>query len=92
MAPEQCRGEPLDRRPSHGLLKLLGGEPGELVRRDSRFEELGIDDARCASAEGVVDVLVDHPELLQRPVVVAGDRAVIARPPEKLLELLEGSA
>jgi arsenate reductase len=36
----------------------------------------------------VIDAMVDHPELLQRPVVVSGDRAVLARPPERVLELL----
>jgi arsenate reductase len=36
----------------------------------------------------VLDALVAHPELLQRPIVVIGDRAVVARPPERVLDLL----
>jgi len=37
----------------------------------------------------VVDLLLEHPVLMQRPVVVRGDRAVIARPSDKVLELLD---
>jgi arsenate reductase len=36
----------------------------------------------------VLDLLLEHPELMQRPVVIRGERAVLARPPEKVLELL----
>jgi arsenate reductase len=67
---------------------MLGGPPGELVRKDKRFKELGLDAADFTTAARVVDLLVEHPELMERPVVIVGDRAVIARPPEKLLELL----
>ncbi len=58
------------------------------MRNDSHFKELGlsIDDYR--SADAVLDLLMEHPRLMQRPVVVRGDRAVIARPPEVVEELL----
>ena len=39
--------------------------------------------------EAVVEVLLEHPKLMQRPVVIRGDRAVIARPSEELLELMD---
>ena len=53
-----------------------------------RFTELGLTAADVADRAGVVAVLVAHPELMQRPVVVRGDRAVVARPPELVTELM----
>jgi arsenate reductase len=44
--------------------------------------------ADYVTAAAVVELLLAHPELMERPVVIVGDRAVIARPPEKLLDLL----
>ena len=79
---------PPDRATLEQLLDLLGGDPGELVRRDARFRELGLGPESCAGREAVVEVLLAHPELMQRPLVVRGDRAVLARPSEKVNELL----
>jgi arsenate reductase len=80
--------EPPDRGTLEHLLDLLGGDPAELVRRDARFRELGLGPESCASRDAVVELLLAHPELMQRPLVVRGDRAVLARPSEKLNELL----
>lgn len=79
---------PPDRATLEGILDRLDAPPSELVRRDKRFEELGLDDAACASREQVVELLLAHPEVMQRPVVVRGDRAVIARPPDRVVEIL----
>ena len=65
--------------------------PGDLVRKDKRFGELGLDAKNYADADAVVAILRKHPELMQRPVVLSGKRPVLARPPEKLLELLQCS-
>ncbi len=81
----------LDRPPSaeelHRLLDGLGGAPDVLVRRDSRFVALRLDSAALVDAEAVVALLLAHPELMQRPVFLVGDRAVIGRPPERVLDL-----
>jgi arsenate reductase len=74
------------------ILSLLRGEPGELVRKDGRFRELGLDADDYTDPDAVVELLLAHPELMQRPVVIRGGRAVIARPPEKLEALLEDGA
>ena len=58
------------------------------MRHDARFKELGLDPKALRLARGVVALLLEHPELMERPVVFVGDRAVIARPPEKVLDLL----
>ena len=56
---------------------------------DPKFSVTGLKPDVKLDAKGVVDTLVAHPEVMQRPVVVRGERAVIARPSEKVLELLE---
>ena len=80
---------PLDRATFERLLALLPDPPAELVRKDKRFKELGLDPAAYVTREQVVAVLLKHPELMQRPIVVHGKRAVIARPSEKVVELLD---
>ena len=64
-------------------------EPAELVRKDKNFKALGLDPVAYTTREAVVDLLFEHPKLMQRPVVVKGARAVIARPSERVLELLD---
>lgn len=81
--------DPLDRATFERFLGLLGGPPAELVRKDKRFKELGLDERAYVTREQVVDVLLAHPELMERPVVIRGKRAVIARPSERVLELFE---
>ena len=72
------------------LLDMLGGAPMDLVRvEDDRFAGLGLAVADVSDRAGVIAVLVAHPELMQRPVVVQANRAVVARPPELAVELLD---
>jgi arsenate reductase len=63
---------------------MLESSPADLVRKDKRFEELKLKAADYTSKQQVSALLVKHPELMQRPIVIRGSRAVIARPPEKL--------
>ena len=71
------------------ILDLIPDEPAALVRKDKRFQELGLDAADYQTKEQVVAVLLEHPELMERPVVFSGDHALICRPSEKVLELLD---
>jgi arsenate reductase len=80
---------PPDRATLERFLDLLPAPPADLVRKDKRFRELGLEAADYVTREQVVRLLLAHPELMERPVVVRGDRAVIARPSEKVLELLD---
>lgn len=77
-----------DRVELEGLMTLLGtDDPRSFVRsKESVFAELGLADA---DRDAVLDAITNHPTLLERPIVVRGDRAVVARPPELLLELLD---
>ena len=66
---------------------MLGTPVGELVRKDKRFDELKLNAADYTSKEKVIELLLLHPELMQRPIVVRDGRAVIARPAERLAAL-----
>lgn len=68
------------------LMKRLGiASPRAMMRTgESLYDELRLADADDAR---LLDAIVAHPILLERPIVVRGERAVIARPPERLLEL-----
>lgn len=70
------------------LLSKLDLKLQDILRRsEDDFDELGLDD-ETLSEEIVLDLLQKHPHLLQRPIVVKGDRAIIARPPEAVLSLI----
>ena len=71
------------------ILALIPDAPAALVRKDDNWKALGLDPDDYQTPGRVAELLEAHPELMQRPVVLKGDRAVIARPPEKLLELLD---
>jgi arsenate reductase len=70
------------------LLDLLGGAPRMLLRDgEAEFKAIGRKAADLDRQE-IVQLIVRHPVLLQRPVVVAGDKAAIGRPPEAVLEII----
>ena len=70
------------------IIAMLEVPPAEMVRKDKRFGELKLKPEDYTRPKEIVALLVKHPELMQRPIVVRGKRAVIARPPEKLVPLL----
>ncbi|WP_068402179.1 arsenate reductase family protein [Kribbia dieselivorans] len=79
---------PLDATALRDLIDKLEDPVTDLVRRDSFFKEQGLTDADVATADQVVAVLVEHPRLMQRPVLVRGDRAIIGRPKERVAAFL----
>ncbi|MFM8302747.1 MAG: ArsC/Spx/MgsR family protein [Actinomycetota bacterium] len=80
---------PLSRADFVRILAAIPDEPAELVRKDKRFGELGLDAADYTTAEAVVGLLLEHPELMQRPIVVRGDEARICRPSEIVNQLVD---
>lgn len=79
---------PPDKDELRDLLRKLGMTPGELVRRGEEvFKEIYA--GKTLSDEQWLDALATHPILIERPIVVRGDKAVIGRPTEKVLQLLD---
>jgi arsenate reductase len=82
-----------DRAELEALIAKLEDEPADLVRRDKFFTDTivakqGFDPATLTDPAVVVELLAANPRLLQRPVVVKGDRAVIGRPRDRVPALL----
>ncbi len=81
----------LDQAPSRAelarVMGLLGiDDPRRMMRTgEAVYAELGLDQA---GPDELLDAMVAHPVLIERPIVIRGDRAVIARPPDRLLDLL----
>lgn len=70
------------------LLAKLGLEPRELMRtKEAVFNELNLSDP-ALSADQLIAAMTQHPILIERPIVVVGDKAVIGRPPENINALL----
>ena len=67
---------------------MLGVQPRGLMRtKESLYRELGLRDPDVSPTD-LVGAMVEHPSLIERPVVVTGERAVLGRPPENVLDLL----
>lgn len=80
---------PPDRATLERIIGMLEEPAAEMVRDDKRLKELGLNKEDYQSKEKVIDLLLQHPELMQRPIIIRNGRAIIARPPEKLLPLLD---
>ena len=79
---------PPDADTLRSIIAKLEDEPTALVRRDSMWKKLGLTDDDAATEDQIVELLVKHKQLLQRPVVVTADTAIIGRPKERVTELL----
>jgi arsenate reductase len=79
---------PPDADTLRSIIAKLEDEPTNLVRRDSMWKKLGLTDADAATDDQIVALLVKHKQLLQRPVVVTADTAIIGRPKDRVSELL----
>ena len=80
--------DPIPRGKLEELIRKLGITPRELLRtKEPAYRTLGLADARVTDAQ-IVDAMVAHPDLIQRPIVEKGNRAILARPAERLTEIL----
>ena len=85
LEPEQApdEGELLE------LLAMLEDPPSTLMRRDGDFSRLELTDAELEDPRRIAAILAEHPALLERPVLVRDQRAIIGRPSERIPAFLE---
>jgi arsenate reductase len=81
---------PPDAAALRAIIATLDDPVTDLVRRDSLWKKLGLTDDDAQTVDQVVDLLVRHKQLLQRPLVVTPEKAIIGRPKERVTALLGG--
>jgi arsenate reductase (glutaredoxin) len=82
---------PPDRPTLERAVAILVDPVADLVRKDARFAELSLDAAEYTEPEAVVDLLLEHPRLMQRPLLVAEGTAIIGRPTARVGPFLSGT-
>lgn len=79
---------PPDSKTLLSLLEKLGMSPRALLRKgEEPYRSLGLDN-EAITDDQLIEAMCQHPCLIERPIVVHGNRAILGRPPEKVLELL----
>lgn len=80
--------DPLSKSKIKDLLKKMGISAAELLRtKEDIYKQLGLAKKDLGSEE-IMDLMVKHPDLIQRPIVEKGSKAILARPAERLKEIL----
>jgi len=80
--------EPLSEKKLRVLIKKMGIKPRELLRTSEPiYRELGLGKKEFSDDE-IISLMIEHPDLIQRPIVERGDRAVLGRPTEIVKALL----
>ena len=80
--------EPLSKKKLTELLRKMDMKPRELLRKsEAVYKELGLSEDKFSDSE-LIALMIEHPDLIQRPIVERGDRAVLGRPTENVKELL----
>ncbi len=80
--------DPLDERKLRGLLRKMKLAPRDLLRTgEAVYRELGLGKGEFSDDE-IIELMLKHPDLIQRPIVERGPRAVLGRPVENIRELL----
>ena len=83
------RQDPPDADMLSKVLDMLGMSPRELMRKkEDEYKELGLDDENLSRDE-LIAAMVEHPILIERPVVITDGKAAVGRPPESVLALFE---
>jgi arsenate reductase len=79
---------PPDAEELNQILKLLAMEPRDLMRKkEAEYKEAGLDDLSL-DREALIQAMIDHPRLIERPIVLTKGKAALGRPPESVLEIL----
>ena len=80
--------EPLTRKKLAELIRKANLKPRDVLRKsEAIYKELGLAEDKFSDSE-LIALMIEHPDLIQRPIVERGDRAVLGRPTENVRELL----
>ena len=80
---------PPDRKALQSIIDGLEDPVEDLVRKDSKFKKLELNpDDYVNNPEAVIEILLKHKQLLQRPIVVKGKKSIIGRPKDRIQRLL----
>ena len=80
--------DPIPRTRLVELLRKMGMKPRELLRtKEEIYRKLKLGERNLSDAE-IIDLMIEHPDLIQRPIVEKGAKAILARPAERLKEIL----
>jgi arsenate reductase len=69
------------------LIALLGIKPMDLVRKNEAIWKSDFKN-KTLTDEAIINAMIEHPKLIERPIVLNGNKAVIGRPPERILEII----
>jgi arsenate reductase len=70
------------------ILSMLGFKPRDLMRKkEAEYKALGLSDETLTDDE-LIQAMVEHPRLIERPIVITGNKAALGRPPEQVLDIL----
>ena len=79
---------PPSRKELEAILNMLALEPRELMRKkEKEYKEAGLDNPDL-ERDALIQGMLDHPRLIERPIVIKGNQAIIGRPPELVLDLV----
>jgi arsenate reductase len=80
--------EPLSKKKLTELLRKMNLKPRDLLRKsEAVYKQLGLSEDKFSDSE-LIALMIEHPDLIQRPIVESGDRAVLGRPTENVKALL----
>lgn len=79
---------PMEKEEIKEVLSLLGISAEELIRKNEKVWKDNYKDKKFSEDE-LLEVMQEHPKLIERPIVVSGEKAVIGRPPEKIKDLIK---
>ena len=81
--------EPFTKTQLNSLLKKMNMKPSELIRENEELYKKLKDKVQKMSENEILDLMIENPELIQRPIVEIGERAILARPAERVKELFD---
>ena len=79
---------PPDKATLEKILDMLGIEPRDLMRRKEPEYKLAALDDPDLSRDALIQAMVDHPRLIERPIVIKDGKAALGRPPESVLDII----